>query len=158
PTGFRKSSMLHQKIAFNAITAAPTINPNTAGLRYHGSPESLGTKVRPYTRPSNSFSTRGTVARLTTIVTTKHAVQAKIAIQKFCAMVDGNSCTTEIQPPLPSASVSPCVTAAANVPANKPVNAPWPVVRFQNMPSRNVANRGALTKENTSCSTSNMLL
>ena len=32
------------------------------------------------------------------------------------------------------------------VPASKPVKAAWPVVRFQNMPSRKVANSGALTK------------
>ena len=32
------------------------------------------------------------------------------------------------------------------------------MVRFQNMPSRKVANSGALTKLNTSCSRSMMLL
>jgi len=38
------------------------------------------------------------------------------------------------------------------------VNAPCPVVRFQNMPSRNVAKSGAFTTEKTSCSASMMLL
>ncbi len=41
---------------------------------------------------------------------------------------------------------------------NRPTNAPCPVARFQNMPSRNVANKGALTNPNTSCSRSMMLL
>ncbi len=63
-----------------------------------------------------------------------------------------------IQPPLPSAIVRPWVSAAATVPLNRPQKAPCPVVRFQNMPSRNVANSGALTKLNTSCSRSLMLL
>jgi hypothetical protein len=40
----------------------------------------------------------------------------------------------------------------------RPQNAPWPVARFQNMPSRNVAKSGAFTNANTSCSTSMMLL
>ena len=40
------------------------------------------------------------------------------------------------QPPLPSASVSPCVAAAAPVPARNPANAPCPVARFQNMPEQ----------------------
>ena len=38
------------------------------------------------------------------------------------------------------------------------VNAPCPVVRFQNMPRKNVANSGALTNANTSCSKSMILL
>ncbi len=48
--------------------------------------------------------------------------------------------------------------AEAAVPASSPKNAPWPVVRFQNMPSRNVANSGALTKPNTNWMKSMMLL
>src|SRR5271155_5006216 len=92
------------------------------------------------------------------MVTTKQTDHAKIAIQKFCAMVDGNVCTVEIHPPFPSATVNPCVTAAAPVPASRPVNAPCPVVRFQNIPSKNVANKGAFTNENTSCNKSMMLL
>ena len=35
---------------------------------------------------------------------------------------------------------------------------PCPVARLQNMPSRNVANSGAFTNANTSCSMSMMLL
>ena len=47
---------------------------------------------------------------------------------------------------------------APAVPATSPVNAPWPVVRFQNIPSKKVANSGALTNAKTSCSASIMLL
>ena len=42
--------------------------------------------------------------------------------------------------------------------AISPAKAPWAVVRFQNMPSRNVANSGAFTQPKTSCSRSMMLL
>jgi len=38
------------------------------------------------------------------------------------------------------------------------MKAPCPVARFQNMPSMKVANSGALTNANTSCSKSMMLL
>ena len=61
-------------------------------------------------------------------------------------------------PPLPSATVSPQVSDAATVPLTNPENAPCAVVRFQNMPSRNVANSGAFTKPKTNCSRSMMLL
>ena len=44
------------------------------------------------------------------------------------------------------------------MPPNKPKNAPVLVVRFQNMPSRNVANTGAFTKPNTSWMMSMALL
>ena len=44
------------------------------------------------------------------------------------------------------------------MPISRPKNAPWPVVRRQNIPSRNVANNGALTNAKTSWSMSMMLL
>ena len=55
-------------------------------------------------------------------------------------------------------SRSPWKIAAPSVPPSRPQNAPWPVARLQNMPSRNVANSGAFTNPNTSCSMSMMLL
>ena len=58
----------------------------------------------------------------------------------------------------PVGSVSPWCTAAAAVPESRPKNAPCPVVRRQNMPSRNVPNSGAFTNANTSCRKSMMLL
>ena len=39
--------------------------------------------------------------------------------------------------------------AEVPMPPSRPKKAPWLVVRFQNMPNRNVANSGALTKPNT---------
>ena len=48
--------------------------------------------------------------------------------------------------------------AAAAVPDSNPPKAACPVVRFQNMPSRKVANNGALTKAKTNCRKSMMLL
>jgi len=50
------------------------------------------------------------------------------------------------------------VQCAAEVPKTSPLNAPCPVDRFQNIPNRNVAKSGALTKPKTSCSRSMMLL
>ena len=52
----------------------------------------------------------------------------------------------------------PVMERRASVPATRPTNAPWPVVRRQNMPSAKVAKSGALTKAKTSCSRSMMLL
>ena len=81
-----------------------------------------------------------------------------IATQKFCAMVDGNVWRLPKIPPLPSPTVSAQVAKAAPVPLTSPENAPCPVVRFQNIPSRNVPNKGAFTNPNTNCSKSMMLL
>ena len=117
-----------------------------------------GIFVNPHTKPSNSLSAFAFVTKLTPIVTRKHVDQAKIAIQKFCAIVEGNECQTPNIPPLPSASVKLCVNHAASVPASKPLNAPCPVVRRQNIPSKNVANSGAFTNPKTSWSKSIMLL
>ena len=44
------------------------------------------------------------------------------------------------------------------MPSSRPRKAPVPVVRFQNMPSRNVAKSGAFTKANTSWMMSMALL
>ena len=49
--------------------------------------------VNPMTRPRISSSLFGRVTRLTSTVTTKQVVHAKIAIQKFCAIADGNVCS-----------------------------------------------------------------
>ena len=102
-------------------------------MRYQLTPLSWGTLVRPYTNPCNSSAGRGFVRRLTTIVTTKQDVQAKIAIQKFCAIVDGKRWSGAIHPPLCSATVNPCVSAAKVVPVSRPVKAPCPVARRQNI-------------------------
>src|SRR5262249_31967929 len=147
----------------SARIAASTIVPSTAGRSYQTSCASRGFSVSEYTRPASSRSARGAVIRLTRIVTTKQTVHAAIAVQKFCAISLGYDAITLSHPPLtpataPAGSVRPWCSAAAAVPATRPANAPWPVARFQNMPSRNVASSGAFTNANTSCSTSMMLL
>ena len=95
---------------------------------------------------------------------TKHEVHAMIAVQKFCAISLGYTWTTSPRkPPLmpgtaPFGRVNPWWIAAAKVPISSPKKAPCPVARRQNMPSRKVAKRGALTNANTSWSMSMMLL
>src|SRR2546423_1076651 len=88
----------------------------------------------------------------------KHADHEKMAIQKFWAMAEGNWCRCAIHPPLFSATVSASVLAPATSPVNSPQNAPFAVERFQNMPSKKVANSGAFTNAKTSCKKSMMLL
>src|ERR1041385_8063921 len=96
PMGIRRSFIAaHQKIAFRIASATPTINASGPGLLYQGSEWSRGMSVQPYTRPRNSSSGFGLLARLNRIVTVKHTDHAKIAIQKFCAIVDGNVCRSE---------------------------------------------------------------
>ena len=93
-------------------------------------------------------------------MTRKQVVQAEMAIQKFCAIGGREVCADRaIQPPLPSA-VGESVGKGGGKRAGRAgrVKAPWPVVRFQNMPSRNVANSGAFTKLKTSCRKSLMEL
>src|SRR5271157_5851395 len=72
-------------------------------------------------------------------------------------MADGNVWTTPNHPPVPSATERPSVSVATISPTSRPAKAPCPVVRFQNIPSRNVANNGAFTNPNTSCKKSMML-
>src|SRR5205814_4219320 len=84
-----KHSIYRNQI-FNNTSTATTTTASGAGLRYQLTPVSCGSFVRPYTSPCNSSAGRGLVSRLTTTVATKQAVQAKIAIQKFWAMVEGN--------------------------------------------------------------------
>ena len=69
-----------------ATVIASTIIPSVTGRTYHAPPSSFGRSVSEYTKPTRSRSSRGAVNRLTTIVTTKQVVQAKMAVQKFCAI------------------------------------------------------------------------
>src|SRR5208283_4258052 len=100
----------------------------------------------------------GFVTRLTRTVNTRHDMKDRVAIQKFCAMADGKVWIAPNQPPAPSAAEKPSVNVAAASPARSPANAPCPVVLRQNIPSRKVANNGALTNPKTSCRKSMMLL
>src|SRR3984957_21052272 len=97
----------HQKIKFKANSATITMAARGPGRLYHGKSASWGMSVSPYTRLCKSEAGLGCDARLTKIVTRKQADHAKMAIQKFCAMVDGKVCSTfPSQPPLFSATVS----------------------------------------------------
>jgi hypothetical protein len=106
----------------------------------------------------------GLVASEMTSVAVKQPVKAKIAIQKFWAIELAKVCWMESQPPLSRPGVSPdgnrvaLENRGAERAGQEAENAPWPVVRRQNMPSRKVANSGAFTKPNTSWSMSMMLL
>ena len=94
PIGFRKIiHVLYQKITFKITSATATMNASTSGRRYHGSPVYRHWADRSIRRPARAalIPVSAGVIRLTTIVTTKQTDHAKIAIQKFCAMVEGNS-------------------------------------------------------------------
>src|SRR5436190_3335256 len=154
----------HQKnTAFKITVTTSTTTASVAGRWNQTTAVSTSLGVRPYTRPRSSSGARGRVTSDTRIVTTKHVVQATIAVQKVCASSLGNVVTTPRYPPLtpteaPAGRDSPWCSAAASVPATSPVNAACPVVRFQNIPNANVANSGAFTNANTSCRKSMMLL
>src|SRR5436309_793234 len=74
---------------FKITTSTATATATGTGRLYQFASSSCLSLVNPYTRPSNSESARGSVIRLTRIVTRKQVVQALIAIQKFCAMEEG---------------------------------------------------------------------
>src|SRR5436309_3109156 len=112
----------YQNQIFSKSSAAPTTHASGSGRSYHLRCSSFGSSVSPYTRPRSSDSGRGLVITLTAIVTRKQVTHAKMAIQKFCAIVDGKLWSSPIQPPFPSATVSPCVSAAAAVPESNPRN------------------------------------
>src|SRR5262249_61404580 len=80
----------YQNHRFSSSNAAPTTQASGSGRSYQVFPSSLGISVSPYTKPCNSESGRGLVIALTARVTRRQAIQAKMAIQKFCAIVDGN--------------------------------------------------------------------
>src|ERR1019366_6790236 len=76
----------YQKIQLRTTRAVSTTTASTAGFWYHASPTSFGLSVSAYTNPLSSPSGRGFVSTEMRIVTVKHVVQAKIAVQKFCAI------------------------------------------------------------------------
>ncbi len=126
------------------ITASGTIR------MYHLSEVYLGFSVSEYTSPFNCSSGFGLVARLTKMVVKKFTTHETAATINACPIPLFISNSGAIHAPLPSAIVNPCVAAAASVPQTNPQNAPWPVVRFQNIPSKNVANSGPFTNPKTS--------
>ena len=123
---------------------------NTTGSRYQRFFGAFCILVSEQTSPLSSSSDFGFVTRLTIIVTIKLAVHDTPATINACPNPLRISYKGAIHPPFPSAMVNPCVNAAAKVPASNPQKAPWPVVLFQNMPNKKVANSGPFTKLKTS--------
>jgi hypothetical protein len=88
------------------------------------------------------------------------SVNRSIKILRHLTWIDVNRCNPGAFDTggEPVEMVSPWWTTAATVPDIKPKNAPCPVARFQNIPSKNVAKSGAFTNAKTNCNTSMMLL
>ena len=78
----------------------------------------------------------------TTTLTMASATNAAIAPQNAAACAEPRSTISH--------ACAKWATAAPNVPATRPQNPPHGVIRFQNMPTMNVANSGALKNENNS--------
>src|SRR5438552_1886424 len=76
----------HQKnTAFKITVTASTTTASVTGRWNQLTAVSTGWGVRPYTRPRSCSGARGRVTRDTRMVTTKHVVQATIAVQNVCA-------------------------------------------------------------------------
>src|ERR1700691_5384844 len=73
----RKSA--YQKIMFSATKTTVTTAAQKRGFWYRGTSPMEGTSVSPYTKPVNSLSGIGFVARLTTTVTTTHTIKDQSA-------------------------------------------------------------------------------
>ena len=71
---------------FSATAISRTAKANASGRFHHVMCERAGLGVSECTSPTNSASGLALVHRLTTTVTIKLALNAKIAVQKFCAM------------------------------------------------------------------------
>src|SRR5436305_2923269 len=76
----------YQNTTFSSKVIPNTMIARTPGRMYQARFSCLGFSVSEYTRPTNSFSSRGFVKALIAIVMRKHVVHAKIAVQKFCAI------------------------------------------------------------------------
>ena len=84
----------YQKMMFKITAITSTTIPSVAGRAYQLFASSCAFSVSEYTNPTKSFSSRGFVTKLITIVTTKQVVHAQIAVQKFCAISLGYVCET----------------------------------------------------------------
>src|SRR5216683_3898313 len=77
----------YQKITFKMSAMRRTKRPRAAGRLCHGIPSSCIRGVSDETKPFSSSSDFWRfVSSEITIVMVKHAVQAKMAVQKFCAI------------------------------------------------------------------------
>src|SRR5215472_3481764 len=76
----------YMKMMFSSRARASTITARIPGRWYQGKSATCGRAVSEYTNPVSLPGSGARVARLTRMVTTKQAVQAKMAVQKFCAI------------------------------------------------------------------------
>jgi hypothetical protein len=129
----------YRKIRFRKTKATATTIAKGAGRRYHLTPSSDGRSVHPYTKPRNCDSGRG-----------RGREAHHDGYQK--ARRPGEDGDPEVLCHLRRKIVhvgDPAAFAFRHrqsvserrgvVPESRPTNAPCPVARFQNMPSRNVA-------------------
>src|ERR1700733_9009548 len=86
PCGFGRAHGHYQNTTLSATTATIAHAPNSAGCSNQRTPWLSMRGVSEYTSPARVFRSGGAVARLIRMVTMKHADQAKIAVQKFCAI------------------------------------------------------------------------
>src|SRR6185437_12438447 len=135
--GKRKSSMTyHQKIMLAAIARTATKPAITSGRLYQGKMTLSIFGPNPQTRPCSSDSGLGLVNNETPMVVKKQTDQAIVARQKLPA-------AAELYCRMCAGSKKNLQTAAAKMPDTNPKKPPQGVVRFQNMPSKKVANNGA---------------
>src|ERR1700729_3292957 len=86
PCGLRELHVHYQNTIFKMTTATMAQAPNGAGRSNQRRWRSATRGVSEYTNPFKVAGSGAAVARLTRMVTTKHTTQAKIAVQKFCAI------------------------------------------------------------------------
>src|SRR5690349_5875797 len=115
---------------------------STSGRLYQITSFTSALGVKLYTSPLSSVSSLGLVNRETPIVTPKHTAQAI----KARHILDPSELPKEKTWRNCSITHSAIDT---RVPSARPTKPPQGVVRFQNMPRRKVASRGALKIENS---------
>src|SRR5215210_3130923 len=114
---------------FSATVIRSTVTASTHGFLYQMDSTPSFLPVRPHTRPRSSESGFGCVTSETAMVTATHAHHAHQA--------------RRIEAPTELSSEIRYSTRPRTVPVKSPAKPPHPVVRRQNMPSKNVPNNGA---------------
>jgi hypothetical protein len=113
--------------------------------------------LRPYTKPSRSFSAFGFLNKVTATVTDKLAIKVHIDRYTFSAMslaFWGNATNRSADGSIFTHSQS---TTAVTMPANSPQKPAAGVVRFHNIPRITVPNMGTTKKPKSLCAYTMML-
>src|SRR3954471_8340277 len=121
-----------------------TAHASTFGERYQtrsASDRRSSFAALPYTSPSSSSTGLGSVTNVTPTDTAASRQKATIAPQNASARSDPNARTPALY--------STYVPSAPTLPATMPQNPAHGVIRFQNIPMKNVANSGTLNTENS---------